>query len=152
MTTIASAFLMLMLISCSELALRRQFHTEAFPADSLTVMGDGSSYETGCWLRLYDERNFNGNDLLLHSGRGLRSLKFDNLEDWRARIRSFELGPHAEVTFYNYENYKNPLLTVAPARRFRGQAGLSIRNARSIRLTCLKESALRTRTQRELDL
>jgi hypothetical protein len=144
------ALTLFVLTSCSGVNFGHKFRTETYDAQMVNVMGSGSFQKTGCWARFYDEASFNGESLLIHTGQSLRSLKFDDIEDWRGRIRSFELGPHSEVRLYRSENFSYPILIAGVSQRFRGASGQSLDHVRSIKLSCLKDSAIRNKTLREL--
>jgi hypothetical protein len=133
-------FLSICSIACSEIGIKGSFHTESYAARPIMLAGTGTYQQTGCWIRMYDEEHFRGQELLMHSGRSLRNFQFQDIEDWRGRVRSFEVGPEARVTFYEQESFAEPLLKVEPARRFRGDFGRNLNQARSMQLDCIKNS------------
>jgi hypothetical protein len=75
---------------------------------------------SGCWVRLYDEPLYRGNQLIVFEGMELPTLRLDSGSDWRGNVKSLEVGPRASVTLFRNENYDFEELTVEAGTQLPG--------------------------------
>ena len=54
--------------------------------------------DKGCWVKLYDEKNYQGDSLLLVGPFGA---------NWENKIRSLETGPKTNVTIFDNRNFRD---------------------------------------------
>lgn len=81
------------------------------------VQGQNSALQSGCWARLYAERNFKGDASTL-----LGPVQLDALDKGTARrlqrgIDSVEVGPKAVLSVYEHKLFKDRFLQMGPGSR-----------------------------------
>jgi hypothetical protein len=91
---------------------------------------------TGCWVTIYDEKNYQGQQLTSLEGFDLPHLLFDDA-DWRGRVQSLEVGPNAEVTLYEEEFFQGRSYPVTAGGRLPGFVQLPWIDVASIQVTCI---------------
>lgn len=92
--------------------------------------------QSGCWVKLYDEPQYRGNQLIIYDGQQLPTLLLGNGSDWRGNIRSMEVGPAASVVLYREEIFLH--------QEFSVESGVSLAgpwaDTASLQLNCLKQN------------
>ena len=68
----------------------------------------------GCWVRLYESKNFRGNQLAVFGPADLPDVE-DNTPVWG--FDSAIVGPKATVTTYDEEDYQDRNATLSPGQR-----------------------------------
>jgi hypothetical protein len=72
----------------------------------------------GCWVRLYNDKNFKGSDELTIVGPiDLGTLKMPSGVNWKRRAESLIAGPNATVTVYENELFKDKTVTYSPGQK-----------------------------------
>lgn len=72
----------------------------------------------GCWVRLYSDENFKGNDELTVVGpMQLKSLKLPSDVNWKRKAESLVVGPKARVTIYESELFKKKEASFQPGQQ-----------------------------------
>src|SRR3954447_23470312 len=56
--------------------------------------------EKGCWVRLYDKKDFNGDTLLLIGPVNLARMIGPFGVDWENKVRSLKTGPNSNLTIF----------------------------------------------------
>jgi len=95
--------------------------------------------DKGCWVKLYDKRNFEGNSLLLIGPINVAKMIDPFGGNWENKIYSLETGPKANVTIYNNRNFRDEDKFIDPDKKIPDMSkelGL-FRNFRSIILSCI---------------
>ena len=75
------------------------------------------SFSNGCWARLYDSTNFQGNQLSLVGPVDMPNMRTAFGTDWSGQFDSIEVGPKATLTVYDNENYKQKAATFKPGQK-----------------------------------
>ncbi|MEO6823923.1 MAG: beta/gamma crystallin domain-containing protein [Nitrosospira sp.] len=93
----------------------------------------------GCWVKLYDKRNFEGNSLLLIGPINVAKMIDPFGSNWENKVRSLETGPKANVTIYDNQNFRDEDKFIDPDKRI---PDLSKKmgffdNFRSMMLSCI---------------
>ena len=95
--------------------------------------------DKGCWVKLYDKRNFEGNSLLLIGPINVAKMIDPFGSNWENKIYSLETGPNANVTIYNNRNFRDEDKFIDPDKRIPDMSkklGL-FENFRSMMLSCI---------------
>ena len=61
----------------------------------------------GCWVKLYDKKNFEGDSLLLIGPINVAKMIDPFGSDWENKVRSLETGPKANLTIYDNRNFRD---------------------------------------------
>lgn len=83
-----------------------------------------TDFAKGCWVRLYDGRNFQGQELMLVGP--LRLAAMGTTSPWWRRWNSAIVGPNARVTIYSGGNYEGRSATLAARHRAADLGGKQI--------------------------
>ena len=94
--------------------------------------------QSGCWVQMYDERNFAGSFITLTGPGELQSFDKDSGKELRRRIDSLVTGPKATLRVYERALFKDRTVTFGPNSR---EAGLITKlgfggNIQSLQLDC----------------
>lgn len=65
------------------------------------------STDSGCWVKLYDKKNFNGDSFLLVGPIDLPVMTGPFGFNWEDKVRSLELGPKANLTIFDNRNFRD---------------------------------------------
>jgi hypothetical protein len=82
-----------------------------------TQQSDRLAMEKGCWVKLYDKKDFNGDSLLLIGPLNLARLIGPFGFDWENRVRSLQTGPNANLTIFDNRNFKDEDKFIDPNRQ-----------------------------------
>ena len=61
--------------------------------------------EKGCWAKLYDKKNFQGDSLLLVGPINLARMLGPFGVNWENKVRSIETGPRTNLTIFDNRNF-----------------------------------------------
>lgn len=108
------------------------------------VVAQAPNFGNGCWARLYDAENFNGNQLTVMGPADMPNLRTAFGTDWSGSFDSLQVGPKATLTVYDNENYTQKTATYKPKQRV---ADLSetrgfFEDIRSLKMTCVGGAAV----------
>jgi hypothetical protein len=70
-----------------------------------------SNFSNGCWARLHDSTDFQGNQLSLVGPVDMPNMRTAFGTDWSGQFDSIEVGPKARLTVFDNENYKEKAAT-----------------------------------------
>ena len=95
--------------------------------------------DKGCWVKLYDKRNFEGDSLLLIGPINVAKMIDPFGSNWENKVRSLETGPKANVTIYNNRNFRNEDKFIDPDKKIPDMSKKMgfFENFRSIMLSCI---------------
>lgn len=79
-----------------------------------TPQSDRLAMERGCWVKLYDKNDFNGDSLLLIGPVNLARLIGPFGFDWENKVRSLQTGPNTNLTIFDNRNFKDEDKFVEP--------------------------------------
>jgi len=71
----------------------------------------------GCWIKIYEDTNFNDNSLTVHGPAefaNMRDLPGSNGYDWGDQVGSVRTGPHCWVIAYADENFQDTSIVIGP--------------------------------------
>lgn len=93
----------------------------------------------GCWVKLYDKKNFEGDSLLLIGPINVAQMIDPFGSNWENKVRSVETGPKANLTIYDNRNFRDEDKFIDPDKRI---PDLSKKmgffdNFRSMMLSCI---------------
>lgn len=74
-------------------------------------------FSNGCWARLYDSTNFEGNQLSLVGPVDMPNMRTAFGTDWSGQFDSIAVGPKARLTVYDNENYGQKAATFKPSQK-----------------------------------
>ncbi|HEX8874981.1 MAG TPA: beta/gamma crystallin domain-containing protein [Nitrosospira sp.] len=80
-------------------------------------VSDKLALEKGCWVKLYDKKNFEGNSLLLVGPMNLARMIGPFGVNWENKVRSLETGPNTNVTIFDNRDFKDEDKFVDPSQR-----------------------------------
>jgi hypothetical protein len=63
--------------------------------------------KSGCWARLYDQKNFKGDSFTLGGPIDLAEMKGPFGFNWENKVRSLETGPKTSLTIYDNRNFRD---------------------------------------------
>ncbi|WP_151635094.1 beta/gamma crystallin domain-containing protein [Noviherbaspirillum aerium] len=84
------------------------------PAEALEQQ---PAVKTGCWARIYDDRNFSGGALTLSGPLSMPTMLGPFGINWKNRVRSIEVGKNAAVTVYDNMDFKQQITSFSPGER-----------------------------------
>jgi hypothetical protein len=61
----------------------------------------------GCWVRVYDKKNYEGDSLLLTGPISMPRLMGPFGFDWENKVRSLKVGPNANLTIYDNRDFRD---------------------------------------------
>lgn len=71
----------------------------------------------GCWAKLYDERKYQGDNMVLVGPVDLAQMRGPMGMSWENQIESVETGPKAQVVIYDNENFRDRNKVLAPGTK-----------------------------------
>ncbi len=63
--------------------------------------------KNGCWVRLYDRKNFQGDSFTLGGPIDLAQMKGPFGFNWENKVHSLETGPKTSLTIYDNRNFRD---------------------------------------------
>ncbi|MEO6823559.1 MAG: beta/gamma crystallin domain-containing protein [Nitrosospira sp.] len=93
----------------------------------------------GCWVKLYDKKNFEGGSLLLIGPINVEKMIEPIGSNWKNKVRSLETGPNANFIIYNNQNFRDEDKFIDPDKRI-PDLSKKMRffdNIRSMQLNCI---------------
>jgi hypothetical protein len=63
--------------------------------------------KNGCWVRLYDRKNFQGDSFTLSGPIDLAQMKGPFGFSWENKVHSLETGPKTSLTIYDNRNFRD---------------------------------------------
>lgn len=72
-----------------------------------TSQSEKLAMEKGCWVRLYDKKNFDGNSLLLIGPINLARMIGPFGVNWENKVRSLQTGPNTNITIFDNRDFKD---------------------------------------------
>ena len=95
--------------------------------------------DKGCWVKLYDRKDFQGDSFTLVGPIDLPKMVGPFGFNWENKIRSLETGPKANLTIYDNENFRDQDKFIDPNKKI---PDLSKKmgffdNFRSMMLSCI---------------
>ena len=102
-------------------------------------VSENLAMDKGCWVKLYDKKNFEGDSLLLIGPINVAKMIDPFGSDWENKVRSLETGPKANLTIYDNRNFRDEDKFIDPDKRI---PDLSKKmgffdNFRSMMLSCI---------------
>jgi Beta/Gamma crystallin len=79
------------------------------------AMSMSMDFAKGCWVRLYDGKNYRGHELMLVGPLQLAGM--DATSPWWRRWNSAIVGPNASVSIYSKKNYQGRSASLAAQQR-----------------------------------
>ena len=73
--------------------------------------------ESGCWVQMYDERNFKGDMLTIAGPTELQAMDDDSGRAFKRRIDSLTTGPKATLTVFEHRLFKDRSAVFGPNTR-----------------------------------
>jgi len=70
-------------------------------------ISDKTAMDKGCWVRLYDKKNFNGDRLLIVGPVNLSRMIGPFGVNWENKVRSLETGPNTNLTIFDNRDFKD---------------------------------------------
>lgn len=61
----------------------------------------------GCWVRVYDKKNYEGDSLLLTGPISMPRMRGPFGFDWENKVRSLKVGPNANLTIYDNRDFRD---------------------------------------------
>jgi hypothetical protein len=96
------------------------------------------SLGNGCWARLYDGQNFSGDNLSLIGPIEMPNMRTAFGRDWSGEFDSVAVGPNAQLTVYDNEDYSQRVSSFEPGQKIAnlgGELGF-FEQVRSLKLAC----------------
>lgn len=81
----------------------------------------------GCWVKIYEDTNFNDNSLTLHGPaqyNDMRNLPGAEGLDWGDQIGSLRTGPNCWIIVYADEGFQDTSQTIGPDTEIPDLAGM----------------------------
>ncbi|SEK87600.1 Beta/Gamma crystallin [Nitrosovibrio tenuis] len=80
-------------------------------------ISDKAAMEKGCWVKLYDKKNFNGDSLLIVGPVNLGRMIGPFGVNWENKVRSLETGPNTNLTIFDNRDFKDEDKFVDPGKQ-----------------------------------
>jgi hypothetical protein len=80
-------------------------------------ISDKVAMEKGCWVKLYDKKNFNGDSLLIVGPVNLGRMIGPFGVNWENKVRSLETGPNTNLTIFDNRDFKDEDKFVDPGKK-----------------------------------
>ena len=81
------------------------------------VVAATPDFGNGCWARLYDGQNFQGNQLTVVGPTDMPNMRTAFGTDWSGEFDSVQVGPKATLTLYDNENYREKAATFIASQK-----------------------------------
>jgi hypothetical protein len=102
------------------------------------VVAQAPDFSNGCWARLYDGANFQGDQLTVVGPADMPNMRTAFGTDWSGSFDSVQVGPKATVTVYDNENYTQKVATYEASQRIADldeKRGM-FQDIRSLKIAC----------------
>jgi hypothetical protein len=73
--------------------------------------------DKGCWVKLYDKKNYQGDSLLLVGPINLPQMLGPFGNNWENKVRSLETGPKANLIIYDNRNFRDEDKFIDPDKK-----------------------------------
>jgi len=73
--------------------------------------------QDGCWVKLYDGKNYAGDSFMLAGQQQLPGMKGPFGFNWQNRVKSIETGGKATVTIFDDRNYRDRDKVIGPGSK-----------------------------------
>jgi hypothetical protein len=95
--------------------------------------------DKGCWVKLYDKKDYKGDSLLLVGPINLAQMIGPFGFNWENKVRSLETGPKANVTIYDNRNFRDQDKFVDPNAKISDMSKKMgfLDDIRSMMLSCI---------------
>lgn len=102
-------------------------------------ISDKIALEKGCWVKLYDKKNFEGTSLSLVGPINLPRMVDPFGFNWENKVRSLETGPNTNLTIFDNRNFKDEDKFVDPGKKIPNLSKTMgfFDNFRSLILNCI---------------
>ncbi|HSC64241.1 MAG TPA: beta/gamma crystallin domain-containing protein [Caldimonas sp.] len=69
--------------------------------------------KNGCWVKLYDQKNYQGDSFTLAGPIDLAQMTGPFGFNWENKVKSLKTGPKTSLTIYDNRNFKDQDKTIA---------------------------------------
>ena len=80
-------------------------------------ISDKTAVDKGCWVKLYDKKNFNGDNLLIVGPVNLPRMIGPFGVNWENKVRSLETGPNTNLTIFDNRDFKDEDKFIDPGKK-----------------------------------
>ena len=80
-------------------------------------ISDKTAMDKGCWVKLYDKKNFNGDSLLIVGPVNLGRMIGPFGVNWENKVRSLETGPKTNLTIFDNRDFKDEDKFIDPGKK-----------------------------------
>ena len=80
-------------------------------------ISDKAAMDKGCWVKLYDKKNFNGDNLLIVGPVNLPRMIGPFGVNWENKVRSLETGPNTNLTIFDNRDFKDEDKFIDPGKK-----------------------------------
>jgi hypothetical protein len=80
-------------------------------------ISDKAAMDKGCWVKLYDKKNFNGDNLLIVGPVNLPRMIGPFGVNWENKVRSLETGPKTNLTIFDNRDFKDEDKFIDPGKK-----------------------------------
>lgn len=107
------------------------------------VIAQTPNFADGCWARLYDGENYEGDQLTVIGPGDMPNMRTASGTDWSGSFDSLQVGPKATLTVYDNENYTQKVATYRPNQRIAdlGETRGFFEDIRSLKIACSGSAA-----------
>ncbi len=75
---------------------------------------NGHATDKSCWVRLYDQKNYQGESFLVMGPINMAQMIGPFGIDWESKVLSIETGPKANLTIFDNRNFKGENKVIDP--------------------------------------
>lgn len=103
-----------------------------------TIVTAETATKSGCWAKLYNEKNFTGDSFTLVGPIDMANMRGPFGISWENKVRSMETGPKASVTIFDNEGFRDKDAKIAANKKvpeMDNKLGL-FDNFRSMKISC----------------
>lgn len=94
-----------------------QEHSPSYLLMPSNRLAQEPAIRSGCWARIYGERDFEGGALTLTGPLSMPTMLGPFGISWKNRVRSIELGKTAVMTVFDNVDFKQKIATIGPGKR-----------------------------------
>lgn len=94
-----------------------QGHPVVYMLVPVAVAANDNAMKSGCWTRIYSNRNYTGDSLTLTGPVSIADMDGPFGLNWDDRVESIEVGPKATVTVFDNEAYRDQVAQFKPGQR-----------------------------------
>lgn len=108
------------------------------------VVATRQDFSNGCWARLYDSTDFQGNELQLVGPVDMPNMRTAFGTDWSGQFDSIAVGPKARLTVYDNENYGEKAATFKSGQKVADldEKMGTFENISSVKVACTSGAAM----------